>query len=74
MGAVRRGLAANSHWVILIIIALLPLLDLVLPREYRIADLVRPILIFAILGLGLNIITGYTGLLNLGVSAFMAAC
>ncbi len=36
-------------------------------------DLLKPIFIFAILGLGLNILTGYTGLLNLGVAAFMAA-
>ena len=50
----------------------LPLFDAALPREFKIADLMRPIFIFAILGLGLNIVTGYTGLLNLGVAAFMA--
>jgi len=32
----------------------------------------RPILIFAVLGLGINVVTGLTGLLNLGVAGFMA--
>lgn len=50
----------------------LPAADLLLPREFRVADLMRPIFIYGILGLGLNIVTGYTGLLNLGVAAFMA--
>jgi branched-chain amino acid transport system permease protein len=35
-------------------------------------DSLRPILIFALMGLGLNIVTGSTGLLHLGVAAFMA--
>ena len=60
------------RWIILVILALLPATDIFLPRELRIASLVQPILIFAILGFGLNIVTGYTGLLNLGVAAFMA--
>lgn len=51
---------------------ILPLLDQFLPYEYQIADLMKAIFIFAILGLGLNIVTGYTGILNLGASAFMA--
>lgn len=32
----------------------------------------RPILVLAVLGFGLNVVTGYCGLLNLGVAAFMA--
>ncbi len=60
-------------WGIAILaLLILPLLELYLPREYRVADLLRPIFIFAVLGLGLNIVTGYTGLLNLGSAAFMA--
>ena len=43
-----------------------------LPRELQFADLLRPIFIYAILGLGLNIVTGYTGMLHLGVTGFMA--
>lgn len=36
------------------------------------AEIARPILIFAILGLGLNVTLGYVGVLNLGVAGFMA--
>ena len=54
------------------IAAILPLLERFLPGAFQVADLMRPIFVFAILGLGLNIVTGYTGLLNLGVAAFMA--
>ncbi len=50
----------------------LPVLDLILPSALRFADTFRTIFVFAILGLGLNIITGQTGLLNLGCAAFMA--
>lgn len=32
----------------------------------------KSIFVFAILGLGLNIVTGFTGLLHLGIAAFMA--
>ncbi len=67
-----RALRTNFHWLFLLAACLIPVLDPVLPRSWQIADLMRPIFIFAILGLGLNILTGYTGLLNLGVAAFMA--
>ncbi len=56
----------------LILVLLLPLSDLVLPQAFLIADKMRTIFIFAILGMGLGVLTGYTGLLNLGVAAFMA--
>jgi Ca2+-binding RTX toxin-like protein len=75
-------MAADPKWssifqgradlLLLALALILPLLDLVLPEQAQIADLMRPIFIFAILGLGLNIVTGYTGLLNLGTAAFMA--
>lgn len=35
-------------------------------------DPVKVIFIYAILGLGLNVVTGFTGLLHLGIAAFMA--
>jgi branched-chain amino acid transport system permease protein len=57
-------LAANFHWFFLGVAALLPLLGWSGTQGL-------PIFLFAILGLGLNILTGYTGLLNLGVAAFM---
>ncbi len=50
----------------------IPLLDRFLPIGLELTNLMRPIFIFAILGLGLNVVTGYTGLLNLGVAGFMA--
>ena len=64
----RISLAA----VLLVLALLLPLVDSLVPREYQFASLLRPIFIFSILGLGLNIVTGFTGLLNLGMAAFMA--
>lgn len=60
------------HWTFLAIAALIPLFELLLPGGRRVGDLLRPIFIMAILGLGLNMLTGFTGLLNLGVAAFMA--
>jgi branched-chain amino acid transport system permease protein len=60
-----------SPYKILLIVALvLPIVDAV--TEVRLAEECRAVLIYAILGLGLNIITGLTGLLNLGSAAFMA--
>ena len=60
-----------SRYTILLIIALLlPIIDGV--TGIRLAEECRAIMIYAILGLGLNIITGLTGLLNLGSAAFMA--
>jgi branched-chain amino acid transport system permease protein len=50
----------------------LPALDLLLPDGFKVASLVPPILVFAIIGLGLNIVAGFTGVLNLGSAAFMA--
>lgn len=71
-GARGGKLYAQAHWLILACFLFFPLLDSVLPDAWRFASLMRPIFIFAILGLGLNIVTGYTGLLHLGVAAFMA--
>jgi branched-chain amino acid transport system permease protein len=71
-GGIRRGLVLNAGWILFGTALLVPLFDLVLPRDYQFTGLMRPIFIFAILGLGLNVVTGYTGLLNLGVAAFMA--
>ena len=61
------------HWSFLLVAALIPLIEWALPGNHRVGDLLRPIFIMAMLGLGLNILTGFTGLLNLGVAAFMAA-
>ena len=42
------------------------------PLKLGLIDPMRGVLIFALLGLGLNIVTGFTGLLHLGMAAFMA--
>lgn len=70
----RRLLNRLKHpdAIFLAVALFIPLLDLVLPRSFRLSDLLAPIFIFAILALGLNVVTGYTGLLHLGVAAFMA--
>jgi len=52
--------------------ALLPVVEAFFPHQRHVSELLRPIFIMAILGLGLNILTGFTGILNLGVAAFMA--
>ncbi|MFN8390624.1 MAG: branched-chain amino acid ABC transporter permease [Bdellovibrionota bacterium] len=72
MSRSQTFLGKHSYWAILIVALLLPLLDLVLPRELSFADSLQQIFIFAILGLGLNVVTGYTGMLHLGATGFMA--
>ena len=52
-------------------LALVPLLDFLLPSVQLSAQM-RTVVVFALLGLGLNIVVGWTGLLNLGIAAFMA--
>jgi len=41
-------------------------------NEYWLSAILTPFLIFALAALGLNILTGYAGLLSLGTAAFMA--
>ena len=60
------------HWAFLLIAALVPVIGLFVPVARNVGELLRPIFIMAILALGLNILTGFTGILNLGVAAFMA--
>ena len=60
-GGIRRGLVLNAGWILFGAALLIPLFDLALPRDYQFTGLMRPIFIFAILGLGLNVVTGYTG-------------
>ncbi|RIL10962.1 MAG: hypothetical protein DCC75_03270 [Proteobacteria bacterium] len=67
-----KGLFRSTLFWMVIVALLLPFVEMVLPREWRLANLMRPVFILAVLGLGLNIVTGFTGLLNLGIAAFMA--
>jgi len=65
-------LATRPETLLLAIAACIPALNALLPFELVALESTRPILIFALMGLGLNIVTGSTGLLHLGVAAFMA--
>ena len=51
---------------------ILPVIDRNLPAALSIAGLMPGLMVFAIVALGLNLVTGFTGLLHLGVAAFMA--
>ncbi len=65
-------LVRNRVWALLLLAALWPLADMVLPERLHVLEPMRTVFTFAILALGLNVVTGFTGLLNLGVAAFMA--
>jgi branched-chain amino acid transport system permease protein len=54
------------------VVAALPWLDTVLPEYWRVGGDVAPILELAIAALGLNLLVGHAGLLNLGAGAFVA--
>jgi branched-chain amino acid transport system permease protein len=55
---------------LLVVACVLPLVDRRLQLD--LVDPMRGVLVFAILALGLNVVTGFTGLLHLGMAAFMA--
>lgn len=65
-------LHSKRVWLMMAGFALLPLVDWFLPPSFHTADVLRPVFIFSLLGIGLNVVTGFTGLLNLGVAGFMA--
>ena len=67
----RVALLSRGQLVVLGGLAVVPLLDFVLPSVQLSAQM-RTVIVFAILGLGLNIVVGWTGLLHLGIGAFMA--
>ncbi len=54
---------------ILVIAAILILLPIVTPNMY-IMQIINMICIYIILGIGINVLTGYTGQLSLGQAAF----
>ncbi|HYE04223.1 MAG TPA: branched-chain amino acid ABC transporter permease [Planctomycetota bacterium] len=56
----------------LALVAALPWIDLLLPPYWRLGGDVGPILELAIAALGLNLLVGNAGLLNLGSAAFVA--
>ena len=66
------GLFALSHWYVklLIILACL-MIPLVVPSNYAMRVIIY-IGLYIVLALGLNVVMGYTGLLNIGHAAFYA--
>ncbi len=58
--------------IILLVVILLPLSDGVLPNRMTIASQLPVIFAYAFCSLGLTVVTGFAGMLNLGVIAFMA--
>ncbi len=69
--APRFTLFSRSQLIVLGLLAATPLLDLGMP-SLQLSAPMRTIVTSAILALGLNIVVGWTGLLNLGIAAFAA--
>lgn len=66
----RRG-STRLDLILFAAALLLPLVDRLF-GGLGVLDPMKAIFIYAVLGLALNIVTGFTGLLHLGVAAFMA--
>ena len=67
----------KSTWVLAGVAIAIPLLDVLLSNvglgRWAIGnEVAQRVLVFTLMGLGLNVVVGYTGLLHLGVAAFMA--
>lgn len=71
-----RDPARGRPWLVagaaLLFACLLPLADRVLPPGWAVAAILPDILVFAVVALGLNVLVGWAGQLNLGVGAWMA--
>lgn len=78
-GQFRQSYAADSQvfslvqdkiGILLVLFALVVVVPLV-ASDFVLASIMTPFLIFTLAAIGLNILTGYTGLLSLGTGAFM---
>ncbi|MFM1868629.1 MAG: hypothetical protein RL591_2037 [Planctomycetota bacterium] len=67
----RFSFFTRGQCIVLALLALTPLLDLAFP-SIQLSGPMRTVVVYAILALGLNVVVGWTGLLNLGIAAFMA--
>ena len=67
----RFSIFSRGQLVVLGLLALTPLIDVVFP-SLQLSAPMRTVVVFAIVALGLNVVVGWTGLLNLGIAAFMA--
>jgi branched-chain amino acid transport system permease protein len=72
----RRALTHGQYLAVdmglLALACALPIVEPALPASLHVSEAMITIFVYAILGLGLNVLTGFTGLLNLGVAAFAA--
>ena len=68
--ATRRPLPIAPAMFVLA--AALPFAEMLLPQGWHVSEPIADVFVMAILGLALNVLTGFTGLLNLGVAAFAA--
>ena len=62
----------QDRWFMVAIIAFAYLVVPVIANEYWLQAVLIPFLIFALAAIGLNLLTGYCGLLSLGTGGFMA--
>jgi branched-chain amino acid transport system permease protein len=67
----RFSLLSKGQLVVLGLLASTPLIDIAMPT-LRLSAPMRTVVTSAIIALGLNIVVGWTGLLNLGIAAFAA--
>ncbi|HXI21476.1 MAG TPA: branched-chain amino acid ABC transporter permease, partial [Gemmatimonadales bacterium] len=61
----------QDRWVVLALVAAAFLVPVV-ANEYWLQAILIPLLVYAMASLGLNLLTGYAGLLSLGTGGFMA--
>ena len=67
----RFSFFTRGQCIVLALLAATPLIDLAFP-SIQLSGPMRTVVVYAILALGLNVVVGWTGLLNLGIAAFMA--
>jgi branched-chain amino acid transport system permease protein len=77
MTAIKLKKWLKPEVILLAAALLLPLWDMGLAavglRSWAVGnEVAQRVIVFALMGLGLNVVVGYTGLLHLGVAAFMA--
>src|SRR6187551_3440624 len=61
-----------SRWIVWVLVALGFAVVPFVADDYLFSAILLPFLVLSLAGLGLNILTGYTGQLSLGSAAFMA--
>ena len=68
----RSSYSLTSLPALFLMLACVPLLELFFPESLHVSQALRTVLLFSLVGLGLTIVTGFTGMLMLGCAAFMA--